>query len=262
MVPRVAAARRASERRIRIVAEFPDGIAVGREYDRSRVLRNGLHEYPEGGAIAFPSYQGGNTFPEWQFLLWPGNRTISADDQSIIGSIRERALRVLSRQALFEVSAELVSSNAPEFNLMNLISRLVASVGASWASVIYFRSPALPALLWSSRSDRFFSDIDRIRQTGITRSVIRSGEPRCFTDVRAHDRDHPGQLNPIIRDDPTVVAAACVPLRIRGRAAGAMWIHYPDARSFSATLVQNRLLSREHIAGLDGAPKEERPPYT
>ncbi len=35
-----------------------------------------------------------------------------------------------------------------------------------------------------------------------------------------------------------------------------------EIRTSWITLVQNRLLSREHIAGLDGAPKEERPPYT
>ncbi len=37
---------------------------------------------------------------------------------------------------------------------------------------------------------------------------------------------------------------------------------WEDNARLQITLVQNRLLSREHIAGLDGAPKEERPPYT
>jgi GAF domain-containing protein/CheY-like chemotaxis protein len=131
-------------------------------------------------------------------------------------------------QSLYEATSAIISHTEPDQVLQAIVDTACATTGAWRAVVLLVDEGEQPKVLAQAGFDQDLEPATSIRPEGISRGVIRSGQPRCIPNVLEASREvHPAMI------EQGVQAAACLPLRLRDKAIGVLWIHYPEARAFS-----------------------------
>jgi PAS domain S-box-containing protein len=132
-------------------------------------------------------------------------------------------------KSLYEASSALISAQAPEQVLQDIVERARLAAEAWWAKVILVDEAGHAQGLVRAGKDGDSELSNLIRPKGLTMQVMRTGEA-----VAVEDRDQERErVNPsMFRDE--VSAAVCLPLSLQGKQIGAMWLHYQEPRRFPA----------------------------
>jgi GAF domain-containing protein len=130
--------------------------------------------------------------------------------------------------SLFKASSEVISPRDPNDVLQSIVDQACQSTGAWRAVILLVDEGGYPQVLASSGFDHHLEAATNIRESGISRQVMTSGEPRFIEDVEAGAQAvHPEMLAQGVK------AAACLPLLRWGKSIGILWIHYREEHSFS-----------------------------
>jgi len=131
-------------------------------------------------------------------------------------------------QSLFEASGALVSSQNPAEVLDDIVERARVAAEAAWVRMILVDETGEP---WTQIIKGIDAQLDltsAVRSDGISMGVIRSGKAEVIEDVNnERDRVSPLQL------EYGVGATVCLPLSLKGKQIGVLWVNYSKPRQFS-----------------------------
>lgn len=138
-------------------------------------------------------------------------------------------------RAYFAAGNALVSQREPLQVLQDVVEQARIAAGALFVSVVMFDETGQaqqPACSGLSFSDDF--DIRKIlRPNGISAQVMRRGTPVAIHNTRQeHARVNPALFN------YGVCAALCLPISIRGKRIGVMWVHYDRPRRITTAEIE------------------------
>jgi len=128
-------------------------------------------------------------------------------------------------RSLYEGSSAIISTMDPERILDVIVQKACDAFGGWRAEVIRITEAGEPIQLAAQGFEKKPDIADWIRPDGISVQVMRSGSPCIIENVKA-GRDI---VNPYMLQDG-VGAAACVPLNLRGKNIGVMWIQFEAPR--------------------------------
>jgi GAF domain-containing protein/ActR/RegA family two-component response regulator len=130
-------------------------------------------------------------------------------------------------RSLYEAGSAIVSTMEPHAVLERVVHQACQALGGWWAKLILIAEDGTPTDLVAMGPDHGLEVQELIRTNGISQQVLTTGQPRWIPDVQ----QELAEVNPrLLRDG--VGAAVCVPLRLRGKNIGVMWIHYQEPRRF------------------------------
>jgi GAF domain-containing protein len=129
--------------------------------------------------------------------------------------------------ASFKASGALVASRDPEQVLRTIVDQAHVATGALWISLVLIDElNQVRDLITTRKGGR--PPIERlIRENGISIEVMRTGKTAVFRNVPEEKK----RVNPRMIE-LGVKAALCMPLSLRGKQIGVMWIHYDESRHF------------------------------
>lgn len=132
-------------------------------------------------------------------------------------------------RASFAASNALVSSQDPDQVLQDIVERTRHAAGAAWVSVLLIDATDQVRKLITAGIEPRLELRNLIRSNGLSIQVMRTRVPERIEDVYAErERVSPRMfLN-------GVAAALCLPLSLRGKPLGVVWIHYSERHFFSA----------------------------
>lgn len=127
----------------------------------------------------------------------------------------------------FEASAALAASQNPEKVLEAIVEQAQVVSGALWVSIMLIDEIGQVRDLVTTRKDKSAPLHSLIRENGLTMDVMRSGKPVVIQNVNE-------QLDQINRRmlEMGVKAAMCMPLSLRKKQFGVMWVQYDEPRLF------------------------------
>lgn len=130
-------------------------------------------------------------------------------------------------RSLYEAGSAIISTMDPQAVLERVVRQACQALNGQWAKLILIADDGAPTALVTVGLNHGLDIHDLIRPGGISHQVMATGEPHQIPDVQ----QELGQVNPrLLQED--VGAAVCVPLHLRGKNIGVMWIHYPDPHRF------------------------------
>lgn len=128
---------------------------------------------------------------------------------------------------LYQASSAIISPRDPNEVLQTIVDSVRYPTGAWRAVILLMDDSTRPRILASSGFNQQL-EATNIRDTGISRQVVRTGLPRFISDIMAKEED----VNPHMVVQGTR-AAACLPLPLLGKNIGVLWIQFHDKHSFS-----------------------------
>lgn len=152
-------------------------------------------------------------------------------------------------RSLYEASSAIISPSHPQDVLQNIVDIACRATDAKRAVVLLVDESNRPRILASTGFEHALDAATSIRETGISRQVLKSGQPRFLPDTEAESKAvHPAMLAQGVR------AAACLPLPLLGRNIGVLWIHFVEKHDFSETEKQSlRLYANQSAIAYDNA---------
>lgn len=162
-----------------------------------------------------------------KLVVMLANRAASAVDNARLFEETRQGLARL--RSVSEAGRVLISTLDPVQVLQVIVEEAWQAVQAWRVSVVLIddgRSSELAAVGYEHTSE--VSAI--VRPDGISMQVLTSGKPRVVEDVAAYR----AEVNPDVIGD-AVGAAVCLPLSLRERNIGVVWIQFKEARSISET---------------------------
>ena len=166
------------------------------------------------------------------------NLAVAIAEQSAVLIDRMRLLEATERSktrltSLYEASNQLVSSQDPEQVLTAILDRVRSTSEASWVSALLIDESRRVRRVITSGTELQFESERVIRPGGISTQVMSTGQY-----VAIENRDEtPDRVNPSMFRDG-IMAALCLPLSLRGRQIGVVWVHYDKPRRFPAPDVE------------------------
>ncbi|MFQ5352035.1 MAG: GAF domain-containing protein, partial [Candidatus Binatia bacterium] len=159
-------------------------------------------------------------------------------EQSAILIDRVRLLEATERSktrltSLYEASNQLVSSQDPERVLSDILDLVRSTAEASWVSAVLIDEIGQARQLTTSGTDKQFDVGNIIRPDGFSMQVMRTGRHVAIENCD----DLRDRVNPSVFRNG-VKAALCLPLSLRGRQMGVMWVHYNRPRRFPESDVE------------------------
>lgn len=130
-------------------------------------------------------------------------------------------------QLCYALSNSLISSEAPEKVLKDTVDRMTEAAQASWAMMILVDDRKNIREIITNGDIRD-PEPGLIRSNGFSMTVIQSREVVCIDNMEK-ERD---RVNPALFQKK-VGAAVCLPVLLRGKCLGVMWIHYERPRHFA-----------------------------
>ncbi|MGA9349743.1 MAG: GAF domain-containing protein [Anaerolineae bacterium] len=131
-------------------------------------------------------------------------------------------------RSLYEASSAIIAPTEPGQVLQAVVNTACRTTGVWRAIVLLVDEGEEPRMLAQSGFDDHLELATAIRPRGISRQVIQTRQPRFFPDTQiAAGEVHPEMIT------EGVQAAACLPLLLRDRAIGVLWIHYREVHPFS-----------------------------
>lgn len=131
-------------------------------------------------------------------------------------------------RSLYQASSAIISPAEPNQVLQAIVETVRKSTGAWRAVVLLVDEGNQPQVLAQAGFDHHLEPTTAIRPTGISRQVIQSKQPRFFPSTQAAANE----VHPRIIEQGTK-AAACLPLLLRDRAIGVLWIQFREVHPFS-----------------------------
>ncbi len=130
-------------------------------------------------------------------------------------------------RSLYEAGSAIISAMGPHEVLERVVQQACQALDGWWAKLILVADDGMPTESVAVGLDHGLDIQDLIRPNGISHQVMSTSQPYWIPDVQqALDKVNPR----LLRDG--VGAAVCVPLRLRGKNIGVMWIHYQEPRRF------------------------------
>lgn len=141
----------------------------------------------------------------------------------------ERTKRASERlRTSFEASNALISSGDPRFVLEEMVHTVCQVAKASGARLIRIPSSINPIELVTMESDKI--DVSQaVRSDGLTMTVWRTQKPEVVNDVNLEKE---GRVNPSFFTR-NIIAAAGLPVTVRGVSVGVIWIYYDQPHYFT-----------------------------
>lgn len=131
-------------------------------------------------------------------------------------------------RSLYKASNSLVSSQDPERVLQDIVEQTCVAADAAWVSVIIIDEIGQARRLIKAGTDKQFDLRKVIRPNGISVQVMRAGKAEVIDDThKLRERVNPSMF----RDG--IAAALCLPLSLREKSIGVMWVHYHESHHFS-----------------------------
>lgn len=131
-------------------------------------------------------------------------------------------------RSLYEGSTAIILPTEPGQVLQAMVDTICQTTGAWRAAVLLADEGEEPQVLAQSGFDLHLDPATSIRREGISRQVIRTRQSCFFPDTLAVINEvHPKMIEQGAR------AAACLPLLLRDRVIGVLWIHYREVHHFS-----------------------------
>lgn len=133
-------------------------------------------------------------------------------------------------QSLYKATTEIISPRDPAQVLQSIVDNACNATGAWRAVALLVDESDRPRILAQSGFDFQMDSATSIREKGVSREVLKSGTPKFIPDAEAEsDRVHPAMLTQGVK------AAVCLPLPLRGKNIGVLWIHFREKHNFSKT---------------------------
>jgi GAF domain-containing protein len=136
--------------------------------------------------------------------------------------------------SFYEASNTLVSSQEPEKVLQDIVEQALVAANAAWVCLILIDEIAgqvqkeIVAV-----ADKKFAPAYTIRSNGLSMEVMRTGKAVVIEDVKTeYDRINPSMFQ------NGVAAALCLPLSLRDRRIGVMWVHYNEPCHFFVSEIE------------------------
>ena len=157
----------------------------------------------------------------------------------------ERELRLLT--SIYEASSAIISPLDPDQALRAVVEQARRALNAWRASVVLIDEAGQPQHLTATGFEKDMSAY--IRPDGISMRVIKTDKPYVIENVMAQrEQVHPGMV------EDGVGAAVCLPLTLREKTIGVMWIHYREPRSFSEAEIEAlRIYTNQAAIAYDNA---------
>jgi GAF domain-containing protein/ActR/RegA family two-component response regulator len=135
----------------------------------------------------------------------------------------QRNLHMVSR--LYEISSRPYSVHDPDQTLQLIAESVKEVTGALSVSITALDTAGRPY----EKAHTGYTEKERVvRRHGLSTEVMRTGEPYIISDIaQVANIVNPGMIKSGVK------AAICLPLRIRSRNAGVMWIAYAQPHHFA-----------------------------
>lgn len=153
--------------------------------------------------------------------------------------------RVAQRRlhAFYEASNTLVSGQPPDEMLQAIVKQAREATEAYGVSLMLIDSFGNLQKTVFDMADPAFLPAPTIRPSGLSLQVVRTGEEMVMENIRPFLE----YVNPRWHDFP-IEAAVCLPLDLRERCIGVMWIFYEEQRRFGAAKLEALKLFVNHAA--------------
>jgi PAS domain S-box-containing protein len=152
---------------------------------------------------------------------------------------------------LHEASSRIGLSLDPDQTLQFIVEKACQAMDGWRATAILLDENKQPHRLASIEFDKELKADTSIRPNGVSMEVIKTGTPFVIEDVR----ELKNKINPGMVQDG-VKAAICLPLRIRNKNIGLLWIHYKEPRRFLPSQVEAlKLYAAQAAISYDNACK-------
>lgn len=137
--------------------------------------------------------------------------------------------RQASLQSLFEASSAVNSSTEPDRVLHLIVEEVCKAAHAQRAAVVWMDKSGQRQMLAQAGFEPELDHAVAFRSGGISEQVIQANQPRFFPDVQSAQ----SEINPAMLQDGDTRAAVCLPLSLRDRAIGVLWVHFQETQAFS-----------------------------
>jgi len=131
-------------------------------------------------------------------------------------------------RSVYQAGNTLISKPDPEQVLRAIVKQARKALRAWRASVVLLDEMGRPQRLAAVGFDKKLRVDTVIRENGLSMRVVRTGQPIIIEDIACRK----GEINPGMLKDG-VGAAICLPLSLRGKNIGVVWLHYREPRRFS-----------------------------
>lgn len=155
---------------------------------------------------------------------------------------------------LFLASNTLVSSDKPDVVMQNILIQAQKAAGANWSSVLIINGKGSGLRSISTKIDTTEEVRKIVRPYGISMQVMQTG--KCFT-IENTEKQRP-DINPrMFRYG--VAAALCLPLSLREKRIGVMWLHYDQPQSFPEFIIDAlQLYANQAAIAYDNASRIDK----
>lgn len=172
-------------------------------------------------------------------MTFAGNAAIAIENAQLFDEARLGQDRLHS---FFNASNALAWSREPNAVLQEIVERAQAEAGASGVTMIIMDEEGNPERVITSGRDNPDAVEGILRANGISARVFEHGKPEIIEKTTGHPK-----INPIVFERG-IAAALCLPLTLKNRQLGIMWIHYADERHFDVPEIEAIQLYANHAA--------------
>ncbi len=156
-----------------------------------------------------------------------------------ITALREENKKIRS---LYEAVDEFIESDDPDDILELAVKRAREAANAQLCSVISVDRNGQAIALKDDPHDKRF-DVAKIRPTGHTNQIVKTGEPVAVEDISQKKDD----INPMTLEQG-FQAVLGLPLTVRNVRIGAIWLHYEETRSFPEDFIRDMQFYANYVA--------------
>ncbi len=172
-------------------------------------------------------------------MTFVGNAAIAIQNAQLLHDAKLGQERLHS---FFNASNALAWSQEPNTILQDIVERAQAEARASGVTMILIDEEGTAERVITSGNDNPDAVKGILRSNGISSSVFKTGTPEMIENTAAHP-----QINPIMFE-LGIAAALCLPLTLKNRQIGIMWIHYGEVQHFEDPEIEAIRLYANHAA--------------
>lgn len=132
-------------------------------------------------------------------------------------------------ESLYKASNQIISSEFPEEVLQSVVDVARQATEAQRVLALLFDEQEHPLVLAKSGAKYRSDPAANVRSDGISVYVLRLARPYFIPDVSAPNQ--PISPNPGMQID-AVKAAACLPMPLKGKNIGVLWVEFGEVRNF------------------------------
>jgi len=136
-------------------------------------------------------------------------------------------------RSVYQAGNTLISEPDPERVLLAIVKQARKTLRAWRASVVLLDEAGRPQRLAAVGFDKKLRVDTVIRENGLSMQVVRNGQPIIIEDITPHREE----VNPGMLEDG-VGAAICLPLSLRGKNIGVVWLHYREPGRFTEAEIE------------------------